>query len=50
LAQDVGQDPAVAEVFGELKPRQTLVAEITSADGTKQEVPLTCRIDTLDEL
>ncbi|RVU20673.1 aconitate hydratase AcnA [Methylobacterium oryzihabitans] len=35
---------------GELKPRQTLVAEITSADGTKQEVPLTCRIDTLDEL
>ncbi|HEV7439891.1 MAG TPA: aconitate hydratase AcnA [Methylobacterium sp.] len=35
---------------GELKPRQTLIAEITSADGTKQEVPLTCRIDTLDEL
>ncbi|GEP06980.1 aconitate hydratase AcnA [Methylobacterium oxalidis] len=35
---------------GELKPRQTLVAEITSADGTRQEVPLTCRIDTLDEL
>ncbi|MCJ2092325.1 MULTISPECIES: aconitate hydratase AcnA [unclassified Methylobacterium] len=35
---------------GELKPRQTLVAEITSADGSKKEVPLTCRIDTLDEL
>ncbi|KAB1071487.1 aconitate hydratase AcnA [Methylobacterium planeticum] len=35
---------------GELKPRQTLIAEITSADGSKQEVPLTCRIDTLDEL
>ena len=35
---------------GELKPRQTLTAVITSADGTKQEVPLTCRIDTLDEL
>jgi aconitate hydratase len=35
---------------GELKPRQTMVAEITSADGTKREVPLTCRIDTLDEL
>ena len=35
---------------GELKPRQTLTAEITSADGSKQEVPLTCRIDTLDEL
>ncbi len=35
---------------GELKPRQTLMAEITAADGTKREVPLTCRIDTLDEL
>ena len=35
---------------GELKPRQTLIAEITAADGSKQEVPLTCRIDTLDEL
>ncbi|MCJ2120127.1 aconitate hydratase AcnA [Methylobacterium sp. J-001] len=35
---------------GELKPRQTLVAEITSADGSKKAVPLTCRIDTLDEL
>ena len=34
----------------ELKPRQTLTAEITSADGSKKEVPLTCRIDTLDEL
>ncbi|SFG69318.1 aconitate hydratase AcnA [Methylobacterium gossipiicola] len=35
---------------GDLKPRQTLTAQITSADGTKQDVPLTCRIDTLDEL
>ncbi|ACA18045.1 aconitate hydratase 1 [Methylobacterium sp. 4-46] len=35
---------------GELKPRQTLVAEITGADGATREVPLTCRIDTLDEL
>ncbi|GJD55899.1 aconitate hydratase AcnA [Methylobacterium dankookense] len=35
---------------GELKPRQTLVAEIKSADGSVKEVPLTCRIDTLDEL
>lgn len=35
---------------GDLKPRQTMIAQITSADGTKQDVPLTCRIDTLDEL
>jgi aconitate hydratase len=33
-----------------LKPRQTLHAEIASADGAKRSVPLTCRIDTLDEL
>lgn len=35
---------------GELKPRQTLIAEIKSADGSVKQVPLTCRIDTLDEL
>ncbi len=33
-----------------LQPRQTLTAEIAYADGRKREVPLTCRIDTLDEL
>ena len=33
-----------------LKPRQTLEAAITAADGTDRRVPLTCRIDTLDEL
>jgi aconitate hydratase len=33
-----------------LKPRQTLHAEITRADGKVERVPLTCRIDTLDEL
>jgi aconitate hydratase len=35
---------------GDLRPRQKLVAEITSADGTVQNVPVVCRIDTLDEL
>ncbi|MFC3695434.1 aconitate hydratase AcnA [Chenggangzhangella methanolivorans] len=33
-----------------LKPRVTLNAEITSANGETQVVPLLCRIDTLDEL
>lgn len=27
-----------------------MTAEITFADGTKKNVPLLCRIDTLDEL
>jgi aconitate hydratase len=35
---------------GDLKPRQILTAEITSADGSVIRVPLICRIDTLDEL
>ena len=34
----------------EVKPRQMMVAEITSPDGSKRQVPVLCRIDTLDEL
>ncbi|GLK77026.1 aconitate hydratase A [Methylopila jiangsuensis] len=37
-------------IEGDLKPRQTLTAEIAFADGTVKNVPLLCRIDTLDEL
>ncbi|MGK9167417.1 aconitate hydratase AcnA [Inquilinus limosus] len=33
-----------------LKPRQEMVLTITRADGSRQDVPLLCRIDTLDEL
>ncbi len=33
-----------------LKPRATLTVEIIRADGKKTEVPVLCRIDTLDEL
>ena len=36
--------------LAELKPRATLTARIESADGAVREVPLLCRIDTLDEL
>jgi aconitate hydratase len=34
----------------ELKPQVTLTARIDYADGTTRDVPLLCRIDTLDEL
>ena len=34
----------------DLKPRKKLIAEITYGDGSVKKVPLTCRIDTLDEL
>jgi aconitate hydratase len=34
----------------DLKPRQRMELEITSADGSVQRVSVVCRIDTLDEL
>ena len=33
-----------------VKPRQRMALEITAKDGSKREVPVICRIDTLDEL
>ncbi|TPJ46171.1 aconitate hydratase AcnA [Mesorhizobium sp. B2-7-1] len=33
-----------------IKPRQKMVAKITYGDGTVKNVPIICRIDTLDEL
>jgi aconitate hydratase len=41
---------SIEGLTGDLKPRQTLHAQIKSADGKLSKVPLICRIDTLDEL
>jgi aconitate hydratase len=41
---------SIRGLAGELKPRQTMTAEITGADGKMRQISLTCRIDTLDEL
>ncbi|MBB4009158.1 aconitate hydratase AcnA [Allorhizobium taibaishanense] len=35
---------------GEIKPREKKIAKITYSDGSVKEVPLVCRIDTLDEV
>ncbi|MBU1277838.1 MAG: aconitate hydratase AcnA [Alphaproteobacteria bacterium] len=35
---------------GEIKPREKKIAKITYSDGTVKDVPLLCRIDTLDEV
>ena len=35
---------------GDLKPRQIMDMEITSADGSVKRVPVLCRIDTLEEV
>jgi aconitate hydratase len=46
-----GDETVTIHGLGEsLKPRQTLEAEIRRADDSVTRVPLTCRIDTLDEL
>ena len=36
--------------FDSLEPRKQMVAQITYSDGSKKDVPILCRIDTLDEL
>ena len=33
-----------------IKPRQKMTAKVTYGDGTVKNVPILCRIDTLDEL
>lgn len=40
----------VTGVEGDLKPLQDVTLTITRADGSKEEVQLLCRIDTMDEL
>jgi len=46
-----GDETVTIHGLGEsLRPRQTLTADITRANGEKLSVPLICRIDTLDEL
>ena len=41
---------SISGLGDKLKPRQTIKANIEFADGSVKEVPLLCRIDTLDEL
>ena len=45
-----GEETVTIEGLTEVKPRQTMEATITRANGEVIQVPLLCRIDTLDEL
>jgi aconitate hydratase len=45
-----GDETVTIEGLESIKPRQRMTARITSADGSVKEVPILCRIDTLDEL
>jgi aconitate hydratase len=41
---------SITGIEGELKPQQQLTAKITRSNGTEEEIPLLCRLDTPDEL
>ena len=45
-----GDETVTIDGLEDIKPRQTLKAKITFADGTVKEVPILSRIDTVDEL
>jgi len=45
-----GDELVTIEGLENIRPRATMKAKITYADGQVKEVPLLCRIDTLDEL
>ncbi|WEX09858.1 aconitate hydratase AcnA [Chelativorans sp. AA-79] len=45
-----GDETVAIEGLDNIKPRARMTARITYADGQVKEVPLLCRIDTLDEL
>ena len=45
-----GDELVEIDGIADIRPRQKMVAKVTFADGTVKNVPLLCRIDTLDEL
>jgi aconitate hydratase len=45
-----GDETVEIDGLQNIRPRQKMVAKVTYADGKVKEVPILCRIDTLDEL
>jgi aconitate hydratase len=45
-----GEETVEIDGLENIRPRQKMVARVTYADGKMKEVPILCRIDTLDEL
>ena len=46
----VGNETITIRGLTDIEPRKRMTAEITFADGSRKDVPILCRIDTLDEL
>ena len=45
-----GDETVTIEGLEAIRPRQKMVAKISYADGRTVDVPILCRIDTVDEL
>lgn len=45
-----GDELVTIEGLAEIKPRQKTVAKVTYGDGSVKDIPIICRIDTLDEI
>ncbi|MDF1600609.1 aconitate hydratase AcnA [Mesorhizobium sp. YIM 152430] len=45
-----GDETVTIDGLDQIKPRQKMIAKVTFADGSMKDVPIWCRIDTLDEL
>jgi aconitate hydratase len=45
-----GDETVEIDGLENIRPRQKMIAKVTYADGKMKEVPILCRIDTLDEL
>ncbi|KGF67015.1 aconitate hydratase [Hoeflea sp. BAL378] len=45
-----GDEVVSIEGLANIQPRERKIAKVTFADGTVKEVPILCRVDTLDEL
>ncbi len=50
LKLDGSETYDISGIAGDIKPLQDMTLTITRADGTSEEVPLLCRIDTVDEV
>lgn len=45
-----GNETVTIRGLAAVQPRQKMIADITYEDGVTRQVPLVCRIDTLDEI
>jgi aconitate hydratase len=45
-----GDETVTIEGLESIRPRQKMLAKVTFSDGTVKNVPILCRIDTIDEL